>query len=150
MANAVLSCPNPPQHPQSYPVLSHHDTTPTLSQTSPPHPPPTSHQEAGTLLSRVCSIDTSDTDSAYNAACAFALAGDASSCFQALSEFCRRLAATVTASAVDGGGASSGKRNSARLSLREAGGDADLEGVRGASWFADLLSRTDAALAGGA
>lgn len=101
-------------------------------------------QEAASLLSRASSIDAHDTDSPYNAACAFTLSGDAASCFQALTEFCRRLVATVAASDV-----SSSKRDAARWSLREASGDVDLEGVRGADWFVGLLSSTDAALAGG-
>eukprot|EP00903_Cladosiphon_okamuranus_P018908 g17390.t2 len=102
-------------------------------------------QEAGSLLSRASSIDTSDTDSPYNAACAFSICGDAASCFQALTEFCRRLTATITAPDV-----SSSKRDAARWSLREAGGDMDLEGFRGAEWFVGLLSSTDAALVRGA
>ncbi|CAM9801483.1 unnamed protein product [Ectocarpus sp. 6 AP-2014] len=97
-------------------------------------------QEAGRLLSEACSFDVSDANSPYNAACAFALAGDPGSCFRALSEYCRRL--TLAANG------SSGKREAARRSLREAGSDVDLEGVRGAPWFVDLLRGTDATLAG--
>ncbi|CAM9186080.1 unnamed protein product [Ectocarpus sp. 13 AM-2016] len=97
-------------------------------------------QEAGRLLSEACSSDVSDANSPYNAACAFALAGDSGSCFRALSEYCRRL--TLAA------GGSSGKKEAARRSLREAGSDVDLGGVRGASWFVDLLRGTDAALVG--
>lgn len=101
-------------------------------------------QEAGRLLSDACSFDASDTNSPYNAACAFALAGDPGSCFRAFSEYCRRL----TLNAAPPVGVSSGKREAARQSLREAGSDADLEGVRGAPWFVDLLRGTDAALVG--
>ncbi|CAM9771572.1 unnamed protein product [Ectocarpus sp. 12 AP-2014] len=97
-------------------------------------------QEAGRLLSEACSFDVSDANSPYNAACAYALAGDHGSCFRALSEYCRRL--TLAA------GGSSGKREAARRSLREASSDVDLEGARGAPWFVDLLRGTDAALVG--
>eukprot|EP00752_Nemacystus_decipiens_P011360 g10094.t1 len=101
-------------------------------------------QEAGSLLSRASSIDTSDTESPYNAACAFALSGDTPTCFQALTEFCRRLTVTIAAPEV-----SSSRRDAARWSLREASADVDLEGVRGADWFVGLLNSTEAAMAGG-
>lgn len=121
-------------------------TTPNKRRPSPSPSPPFPSlplQEAGSLLSRASSIDTSDTESPYNAACAFALCGDAASSFQALTEFCRRLTATVAAPDV-----SSRKREEARWSLREASGDVDLQGLGGADWFVSLLNSTDAALAG--
>lgn len=131
------------------PVHKHRSGAPTgdhpqrAASSSSPSPSLPCQQEAGSLLSRASSIDTSDTESPYNAACAAALSGDASSCFQALTEFCRRLTVTITAPDV-----SSSKRDAARWSLREASGDVDLEGVRAAEWFAGLLNSTDAALAG--
>ncbi|CAM9786653.1 unnamed protein product [Scytosiphon promiscuus] len=106
-------------------------------------------QEAGNLLSRACSVDTSDADSAYNAACAFALSGDQASCFLAFTEYCRRLTLALSTSAAPSSSpCSSNKRDAARWSLREASHDADLEGVRGSVWFTDLLQVTDATLAG--
>lgn len=108
------------------------------------------HQDAGNLLSSACAIDTSDTDLPYNAACAFALSGDHTSCFRALSEFCRRLTLTLTiAAAASSGGVSSSKRDAARWSLREVEDDVDLESVREAGWFIDLLRGTNATLVGG-
>ncbi|CAM9708136.1 unnamed protein product [Pylaiella littoralis] len=107
-------------------------------------------QDAGNLLSSACAIDTSDTDLPYNAACAFALSGDHTSCFRALSEFCRRLTLTLTiAAAASSGGVSSSKRDAARWSLREVEDDVDLESVREAGWFIDLLRGTNATLVGG-
>ncbi|CAN0055792.1 unnamed protein product, partial [Laminaria digitata] len=57
-------------------------------------------QEAANTLSLAASIDASDTDAPYNAACAFALLGDEASCFRAMTEYCRRL----TMPATGGGG----------------------------------------------
>ncbi|CAM9661957.1 unnamed protein product [Ascophyllum nodosum] len=97
-------------------------------------------QDAGNLLSRAASAETSDPDVAYNAACAFALSGDHNSCSQAFREFCRRL--------VQIDGASAGRREAARNSLQQAWSDGDLEGVKDTDWFLDLARRTEVAILG--
>lgn len=100
-------------------------------------------QEAANTLSLAASVDVSDTSAPYNAACAFALFGDESSCFRAMTEYCRRL---TTAATGGGGGGGGGRREVARRSLREAASDGDLEGIRGVGWFLELVARTEAAL----
>lgn len=110
----------------------------------PPSVPP-SLQEAAKTLSHAASVDVSDTDAPYNAACAFALFRDDTSCFRAMTEYCRRLAMAATRGG-GAGGAGGGMKEVARRSLREAASDGDLEGVRGLGWFLELVARTDAAL----
>lgn len=96
-------------------------------------------QDAANLFARAAAVDTHDTDVAYNAACAFALLGDHSSCSKALGEFCRRLTADASSLAT-------GRREAARKSLLEVGIDRDLEGVKTTEWFAALISHTEATL----
>ena len=66
------------------------------------HPSPP--QEAANTLSVAASVDTSDTNAPYNAACGFALCGDEASCFRALTEYCRRLVVAATAAPSSAGG----------------------------------------------
>lgn len=133
-----------------------------------PSHPPTSHprvrsmlrfpQEAGTILSRASSsADASETDSIYNAACAFALCGNEPACKNALTEYFRRIilnANTTTnvrrsSRPMDGGAMVLGdgtKKGGAQKVLREVGQDRDLEGFWGAEWFVELMKTAESAV----
>lgn len=91
-------------------------------------------------------MNISDTDSPYNAACAFSLSGDHISCLHALTEYCRRLKVSAASSGRWGGGSNS--KEAARQSLQEITTDGDFESVRMVGWFVELMKDTDAALIG--